>query len=162
MTWSTRKIEQRVGEYAVNTRTTTEHFSLDGRFVIRRSGGMRYCRANGFHGQRSNRWVWSGYELRDVISGWARRYSTVARCKQHAARTTGIGPLDPHAVAIEAGFKNGARVERVDGCNAAYEGRVVAQIQRTIVKVAWSLPSRPDVVVGHETLWTKDLQEVRG
>lgn len=90
MTWSTRKVAVQAGAYAVSAVAITEHFSVDGRFTIRRTGGMRYCSTTGFHGQKYNHWVWGRYELRDLLSKQALKFSTVAQAKRRAARLVEI------------------------------------------------------------------------
>jgi hypothetical protein len=90
MLWKQRKATTATGEYS--TGTVTQHFTTDGAFTITPTGGMRYCRAHGVHGDRYNRFVWSGYTLDDNRTDrpeWVRsskKFTTVAAAKREAER----------------------------------------------------------------------------
>lgn len=61
--WVRSKEKVKGGEY--EEVEVTKYTSKDGRFVILPRGSMKTVRDHGAHGQRSRRWVWTGYTLTD-------------------------------------------------------------------------------------------------
>ena len=90
MKWTRRNGTVQAGDYRESNVTVTEHVSEDGRFTVLPSGEMRYCRSNGWSGNLSTRWIWSGYRVTDHnpdrpswVPSTSRR-NTVRDCKRFA------------------------------------------------------------------------------
>ena len=88
-TWKKRKVEAQCGEY--KKCLVTEHYTTDGAFSIRSSGGMKWARLHGARGPRVNRWVWNGYTLLDKrdVPRWDKiegKSSTITSLKKKATR----------------------------------------------------------------------------
>lgn len=88
--WKTQKATVQSGEYTKSE--VPQHVSHDGRFTITPKGGMKYARSQGVRGDMHNRWIWSGFTLKDNhpnLPKWAsptEGHSTVAQAKRAAER----------------------------------------------------------------------------
>ena len=63
--WSQFKATVQAGDYPASNVEVTAYRSADGRFEIKPRGKMATARTHGAHGQRTKRWMWTGFSWSD-------------------------------------------------------------------------------------------------
>ena len=90
--WIKFKTTVQAGNYPASNVEVTAYRSADGRFEIKPMGKMATARTHGAHGQRTMRWMWTGFSWSDSappsFPGQRRGGSetSVRGCKQAAER----------------------------------------------------------------------------